>query len=194
MMTKQPASVVQHRPWSEIEDHGLLQRIAGANKQAFTELARRHMPVMLGFARRYVSGSDAEDIVQETLTRVWLKAGQWQDRGVSPRSWIMRIVYNLCMDNLRSERWDTEPTTDELKCSAATPERAYEHDCRQHQLTRALQALPERQRSAIFLTVYHTMSNRETAAVLKVSVEALESLLSRGRKRLKEIIKQQGES
>ena len=193
-MAKQPVSVVEHRPWSEINDHGLMPHIAGANKQAFTELARRHMPVMLGFAKRYVNISDAEDVVQEALTRLWLKASQWQDRGLSVRSWLMRIVYNLCMDHRRAQHGNTEQLTDEFGSSLATPEGIYEQDMRQRQLAQALQNLPERQRSAIYLTLYHAMSNKEIAEVLGVSVEALESLLSRGRKGLKEIIKQQGEA
>lgn len=172
-----------------------MQAIAGANKAAFTELARRHMPMMQGFARRYVSVSDSEDVVQEALTRVWLKACQWQDRGVSPRSWLMRIVYNLCMDSLRGQRSDTEEAGDEMAGPGAVPELAVEQAAQQRQLSVALQALPERQRSAILLSVYQALSNRETAEVLGVSVEALESLLSRGRRQLKAIIKQQqGES
>jgi len=180
-----------HNPWSEIDDHGLMAEIAKANKLAFTELARRHMPVMLGFARRYINTSDAEDVVQESLTRVWLKAGQWQSRGVSPRSWLMRIVYNLCMDSLRGQRKGFEEATDALVSSADSPEQVYEKQDRQRQLTHALQALPERQRSAIFLMLYNAMSNREAADVMGISVDALESLLCRGRKGLKQIIKQQ---
>lgn len=195
MAEKQSVSVMQHSAWSGKDDHALLRAIVSANKLAFTELARRHMPLMLGFARRYVSARDAEDVVQEALTRVWLKAGQWQDRGLSPRSWIMRIVYNLCMDSLRGQRDDTEPASDELVSTHAGPELEYEQATQQHQLTQAMHALPEGQRSAIMLTVYHAMSNRETAEVLGVSVEALESLLSRGRRQLKTIIQQQqGES
>jgi RNA polymerase sigma-70 factor (ECF subfamily) len=172
-----------------------MQRTATGNKPAFTELARRHMPGMLGFARRYVHASEAEDIVQEALTRLWLKAGQWQDRGTSPRSWLMRIVYNLCMDSLRSQPKQSEQVSDEFSAPGDGPEQNYEQDAKQQQLAQAVQGLPERQRSALMLTVYHAMSNRETAEVLGVSVDALESLLSRGRRRLKQIIHQQkGES
>jgi RNA polymerase sigma-70 factor (ECF subfamily) len=188
-------TVIQHSPWSDSDDYGLMQRTATGNKPAFTELARRHMPGMLGFARRYVHASEAEDIVQEALTRLWLKAGQWQDRGTSPRSWLMRIVYNLCMDSLRSQPKQSEQVSDEFSAPGDGPEQNYEQDAKQQQLAQAVQGLPERQRSALMLTVYHAMSNRETAEVLGVSVDALESLLSRGRRRLKQIIHQQkGES
>lgn len=195
MSVSRKTAVVQHSPWSAETDPGLMQRIATGNKSAFTELARRHMPGMLSFARRYVRASEAEDIVQEALTRVWLKAGQWQDRGTSPRSWLMRIVYNLSMDSLRSQPKHVEQAGDELPSMAGGPEQDYEQVLKQQQLARAMQLLPERQCSAIMLTVYHAMSNREAAAVLELSVDALESLLSRGRRGLKENIRQQrGES
>jgi RNA polymerase sigma-70 factor (ECF subfamily) len=52
----------------------------------------------------------------------------------------------------------------------------------------ALAQLPERQREAVLLCHYHELGNIEAAAVLGVSIEALESLLSRGRKRLRELL------
>jgi len=51
-----------------------------------------------------------------------------------------------------------------------------------------LDQLPERQRTAITLTVYHGLSNKEVAEILEVSVDALESLLARGRKKLKQLL------
>jgi len=191
------AEVIQHSPWSAEADHGLMRRIATGNKPAFKEFVRRHMLAMLGFARRYVQASEAEDIVQEALTRVWLKAGQWQEQGASPLSWLMRIVYNLCMDSLRRQKvqpGQSEQDSDELPGTEAGPAQHYEQDVKQLQLARAMQKLPERQRSALMLTVYHALSNREAADVLGVSVDALESLLRRGRRGLKQIIQKQGES
>lgn len=195
MPVGQVTSIISHSPWSQESDPGLMQRIVSGNKPAFTELARRYMPCMLSFARRYVRVSEAEDIVQEALTRVWLKAAQWQDRGNSARSWLMRIVYNLCMDSLRSQVQQSDQNMEELEASSAGPVQQYEEDIRQQQVVIAMQALPERQRSAIMLTVYHAMTNSEAAEILEVSVDALESLLCRGRRSLKENIRQQqGES
>ena len=50
----------------------------------------------------------------------------------------------------------------------------------------ALGDLPERQRAAIAMAHFDGMSNGETAAVLEISVEAVESLLARGRRTLRE--------
>jgi len=184
-------TVLQHSPWSAETDLGLMSLIAAGNKSAFTELARRNMSTMLSFARRYVQHSEAEDIVQEALTRIWLKAGQWQERGLSPRSWLMRIVYNLCMDSLRKQPMLTQQLCNEQLATENGPEQNYEQDIKKQQMQMAMQGIPERQRSAIMLTVYLAMSNREAAEVLGVSVDALESLLSRGRRGLKQNISQQ---
>jgi RNA polymerase sigma-70 factor (ECF subfamily) len=56
-------------------------------------------------------------------------------------------------------------------------------------INQAMESLPERQRSAVVMCHYQGLSNREAAGILDVSVDALESLLSRGRKRLRESLK-----
>ena len=55
---------------------------------------------------------------------------------------------------------------------------------------RALDSLPERQHAAIALVHYQGLSNIETAEVLEVGVEAVESLLARGRRSLREMLAQ----
>ncbi|MGD8999481.1 MAG: sigma-70 family RNA polymerase sigma factor [Granulosicoccaceae bacterium] len=190
MSAAKPAPAGPRDAWSDSDDLGLMTALGQGDKQAFTEFARRHMPGMLGFARRYLASSEAEDVVQEAFTRVWLKAGQWQERGVSPRSWLIRIVYNLCMDTLRRRHDEDEQALAGLADTAAGPAQQHEQDVVHAQLMQALRALPERQRSALTLTVYHALSNRETADVLGISIDALESLLSRGRRHLKDILQQ----
>ena len=65
-------------------------------------------------------------------------------------------------------------------------------DCRKRLVVTRVQAalaqLPERQREAILLCHFQELGNIEAAAVLELSVEALESLLSRGRRRLRELL------
>ena len=68
---------------------------------------------------------------------------------------------------------------------SATPAKSLEERQREGQVHAALSALPERQRAAIELCYYQDVSNIEAANILDVSVDALESLLSRGRRKLK---------
>ncbi len=59
------------------------------------------------------------------------------------------------------------------------------------QVARALQMLAPRQREAIVLTYYQELSNVDAAALMDISVEALESLLARGRRALRTHLKEQ---
>jgi RNA polymerase sigma-70 factor (ECF subfamily) len=76
---------------------------------------------------------------------------------------------------------NTEHTTDSLQREETA-----------QAVERALQQLPERQRSAIVLCYYQEMSNRDAAQVLNISITALESLLARGRRSLKTLLSEQG--
>ncbi len=76
-----------------------------------------------------------------------------------------------------------EPETGTAGTSEATE--AQIRDEEQRRLRRAIEELPERQRSALVLCHYQGLSNRDAAQILDVSVEALESLLARARRSLK---------
>ena len=179
-----------------MNDQQLMAHIAQGDKAAFTEFVSHYLNKMVDFACRYVSRrADAEDIVQEAFERVWRKASSWQDKDVPPRSWLYRIVYNLCMDELRKNR-NTASIADDIEPgTTATPEEGLHQEVQQRKLQMALQSLPERQRTALVLCAYHGLSNREAAAILAVSVDALESLLARGRRTLRErLLEAEGKS
>ncbi len=166
-------------------DGTLMALIARGDKHAFGELMQRHLPAVTNFNKQYLP-LEAEDISQEAFLRLWNKAPEWRDQGLSAKAWLLRVSYNLCIDELRKRKADAlEDRELQLSDEHASGERllAARADLQQQML--ALQALPERQRSAITLCVYSGLNNKEAAAVLKVSVDALESLLARGRKTLK---------
>ncbi len=169
----------------EADDHELMQRIAEGDRNAFGLLMRRHLPAVMNFNRQYLP-LEAEDVAQEAFIRLWKKAPQWRELGVSPKAWLMKVSYNLCIDELRKRKTET---LDDLPMQIADPsgssERFWGARSDLQQQMRALNALPERQRSAIVLSVCSGLNNREAAAVLNISVDALESLLARGRRTLK---------
>lgn len=168
----------------DIECQQLL-RIAKGDKQAYAELLASLLPALLAFIRRYVhEPALAEDIAQETFLRVWQRAGDWQPREHSPRSWIYRIALNLSIDSLRRQK-NTTDSLDEL-ISSESPE--YDTITRnQHQhLHTAIAQLPERQRTALYLCAFQGLSNKEAAAIMKLGIDALESLLSRARRSIRQ--------
>jgi RNA polymerase sigma-70 factor (ECF subfamily) len=99
--------------------------------------------------------------------------------------WLRRVVSNLAIDRIRA-RWRTE-VTDNLPEVPVVPDqvKALEGEEVAQRVDHALQALPERQRHALTLFHFEGLSQREVAASMSISDEAVESLLARGRRGLK---------
>lgn len=160
--------------------------VAQGDRDAFTEIVTRHLPPVVHFAMRYVGRRpDAEDVAQEAFIRLWKHAPEWEEKGFSIRSWIYRITYNLCIDELRKRKPMTTVEDEVTLASTEQPDEDLYQDQRQRRVAAALNDLPERQRTALVLCVYQGLSNQDAATVMNVSIEALESLLSRARRMLK---------
>ena len=142
--------------------------------------------------------TEVEDIRQETLLRLWTQADRWRPEIAALSTWLHRIAHNLCIDYLRrASRLVGEPRDGEIESLAngvsgpdqevgdADPDHALGQHRLGDQLRDALATLPERQRSALILSYYQGLSNRNAAEVLDVSVDALESLLARARRKLR---------
>jgi RNA polymerase sigma-70 factor (ECF subfamily) len=142
---------------------------------------------MTALARRMLSDpAEAEDVAQEVFLRVWRTAPNWREGQAKFETWMHRVALNLCYDRLRRRRETPDPDAG-LSLADETPGAADGLVARERaaEVHRALDALPERQRAAIVLCHFQEMTNIDAAATLEVSVEALESLLSRGRRALR---------
>lgn len=168
-------------------DEALVRRAGLGDKAAAAQLVERHTRMIYASSYRMLgSAAAAEDAVQETFLRLWRHAGKWKPQGAKFETWLYRIAMNYCLDQLRKTKREAP--------EEAAPERADSGD-RQDQkifaaerrfaIDEALEKLPERQKLAITLCHYQEMSNIEAAEVMDVSVEALESLLARGRRALR---------
>jgi RNA polymerase sigma-70 factor (ECF subfamily) len=166
-------------------DEALMARVARGDERAFQVLSRRHLPAMLGLARRFLgSAADAEDVAQEAFLRVWTHAPRWQPLAQF-RTWLTRVVVNLCLDRKRRAPWvELEAAGDIVDPAPGAGEKA-ESDERAHSLAKAIEKLPARQRSAIVLTYSEGMSNAQVAEILDTSVSAVETLLVRGKQNLR---------
>ncbi len=167
-------------------DEILLARIGHGDMGAVSVLVSRKLPKLLSLGRRLLGdAAEAEDVAQETLLRTWKQAPDWVPGKARIDTWMHRVALNLCYDRLRRRR-DTVNSDDiELVDSAAGPSARIEQAQTAQHLQAALSALPERQRVAITLCYYQEMSNIEAAALMEVSIEALESLLARARRALR---------
>ena len=175
--------------WARIHaDQAVMAAIADGDEAAFSRLVRDLAPVLLRFARAAltVSPAEAEEVVQEALIRLWQQAATWQPDG-RISTWAHRVTYRLCIDRLRRQRPSVAIDTleDSLTDPAPLPGTRLMHleDIRAVQA--AVAALPERQRTAIVLCHYQGLSQAEASAIMGLGEEAYESLLARGRRRLR---------
>ncbi len=169
-------------------DAAVLARVAAGDPVACRFVVTRHLPRVVGLARRMLDDAAlADDIAQECFVRLWAQARRWRpDARVS--TWLYRVAHNLCLDELRRRRRydDTAPeTVFDRPDDAPGPAEWYHRTECAARVGREIRALPERQRTAITLVHHHELGNVEAAAIMGVSVEALESLLARGRRRLR---------
>jgi RNA polymerase sigma-70 factor (ECF subfamily) len=166
-------------------DEALMARIARGDELAFGQLSRRHVPAMLGIARRILgNAADAEDVAQEAMLRVWTHAPRWQPLAQF-RTWLTRVVVNLCLDRKRRAPWVALEAAGDIVDPALGAGEKTENDERERLVKAAIAELPARQRAAIVLTYGDGMSNAQVAEVLDTSVSAVETLLVRGKQNLR---------
>lgn len=175
-------------------DDDLLCLVAGGDRHAFQHLVERHARSMLSLAERMTGSPDeADEIAQEAFIKIWLAAPKWRLDGPARFStWLYRVVLNLCLD--RRRRRIAVPL-DEIDEPADQSIGAFETIATEQQralLLAAMEVLPERQRAALSLYYFSEISAREAAEVLEMSVSALESLLVRGKRTLKNILADKG--
>jgi RNA polymerase sigma-70 factor (ECF subfamily) len=170
-------------------DSALLAAAVAGDQKAFASLVERHYDIVYRVVWRVTSGhADTEDIVQEAFLKLWNNPSQIR-HGVALRGWLMRVATNLAID--RSRRKQASNIEDQPEIEAMGPD-ALEQvlgDRSARDINSALARLPERQRLALSLVYFENMSNIDAAAAMEISVEAIESLLARGRRTLKADLK-----
>jgi len=160
-------------------------RTGAGDREAFRQLLDRHLGRMVAFAAR-VLGNDAgaEDVAQEAFLRLWTHAAHWQPTA-RLSTWLHRVVLNLCLDSLgRARDVALDDIAEPRDPGPSLVARMQARDIGRH-VHAALAQLPAQQRVAITLCHHQGLRNTEAAEVMGVSVEALESLLARGRRTLR---------
>jgi RNA polymerase sigma-70 factor (ECF subfamily) len=134
--------------------------------------------------------SDAEEVVQEAFMRVWVKAPNWrpQDQagGAQFGTRFHRILVNLSIDRRRKPANEELEKAGEVADEAPSALDAVEGGETSKRVAAAVAELPERQRAALALCHFEGKTNIEAAAALGITVGAVESLLVRARRALKE--------
>lgn len=178
------------------DDGILMDRIAAGNAAAFKEIFDRENAAVFKIAYIYLRDEAlAEDIAQETFTRLWNAAKNWMP-DAQVRTWLARVARNLSIDWLRkknndfkkSEAYFTEMNADRMRRNPPDTLNIIEEKHTNKVLRDAVFSLPERQREALILVYYMECHGAEAADIMGLTVAALESLLARARKNLRTIL------
>jgi RNA polymerase sigma-70 factor (ECF subfamily) len=168
------------------DDDALVRRIAQGDARAWRDLVGRHLNAVVAMAWRIVGErAEAEDVAQEAFVRLMAKAPAWQPGGAPIRAWLARVAVNLAIDRKRAQR--TAPLDEATETDEPDPGGVIGRRLDLERAVRgAMNGLPERQAAAVALVHFEGFTNQEAADMLEISVDALESLLARARRRLRD--------
>jgi RNA polymerase sigma-70 factor, ECF subfamily len=162
-----------------------ITRAAAGDAAAVSALVHRYSPSVLTLATRMLADrGEAEDVTQETFLRAWKALPDWEPRAQFS-TWLHRVALNLCYDRLRKRREALPGELPDQTDTGLAPHDALDQTQRVRAIETAIGRLPERQGAALTLCALQGHSQTEAAEIMDISVEALESLLSRARRTLR---------
>jgi RNA polymerase sigma-70 factor (ECF subfamily) len=172
-------------------DAELIAHVADGDRAAFEELHRRYARSVLGIAlRRIGDRGRAEDATQDTFASIWRSADRFDPEKGEATSWLYTVARNAIVDGLRRRR---EPPVDEAPEIAAPdpgPDDAAESGWVAWRVHRALETLPEQERSLVQLAYWSGLSQSEIAEYLGVP---LGTVKTRTRSALRRLADELGE-
>jgi RNA polymerase sigma-70 factor, ECF subfamily len=178
--------------WQSATDAALLEASARHVEPAFVVLIQRYQRDVYRLVWRISAGhADSEDIAQETFLRLWVNPAQVRE-AKALKGWLLRVASNMVMDRYRRKPMLNIEAAEDIADMAPGPDGWRELSQVSRAVDTAIAQLPDRQRMALALVHFEQMSNIAAAEVMELSVDALESLLARARRRLKEILGPEG--
>lgn len=172
---------VEERASGPTGDASLAERLRARDRSALDEIMALYWQPLVAYAERLVASRDAaEDIVQETMVRLWAAHADWTpaDR---LRGLVYRIARNLALNERRRVRV-RERHDDAARALAGPPPRTPLEDTERAEIrsavAQALDALPARRREVFILGWYHGHSYREIAEIMDISPQTVANQMS----------------
>ena len=159
-------------------DRGLAERYRAGDDGAFAVLHERHRPRMRAIAMAVLgSAEDAEDAVQDAFASTADALRLTTPRELSP--WLARVTRNAAIDLARTRRPSVPAEPDLTRPDERSGRIQVRTDLAD--LLTALQAIPERQRSALVMRELTGLGYAEIGEVLDVDESAVRGLIARAR-------------
>lgn len=173
------------------EQH-LIQRAQKGDHEAFARLVGEHQRYVYNLALRVLKDEDeALDLAQETFVRAWMALPNF--RGASQfRTWLYRIVTNLCCNRLPNLRRSIRELGDDVLVELPEPEAAFDNPARglesrelRAYLHKAIDRLDEQYRLLITLRYQDELSYEEIARILNLPLGTVKTGLFRAKEQLR---------
>lgn len=144
------------------------------------------------FLYRLNEKSLAEDLSSTTFIRAWKSRESYRQDIAGFSTWLFTIAHRVAIDYFRKNQPKIVSLDDEL-LGEHNPEALYQERAEKIMLGNAIAALPEREQEIVSLKYGAELSNKEIAALLKLSESNVSTILHRTVRRLRGIMMQQGE-
>lgn len=178
----------------------LIQRAAKGDGAAFSELMAQHESRMYAVTLRMCANrEDAQDCLQDAMLRIYRAIGSFKGQSAFS-TWIYRITMNTCLDELRRRKSRSASSLDTLLESGWSP--AEEDDVperhaiaseQRRTIDQAISQLPDDMRAAVVLRDIQGFTYDEIADMLGANIGTVKSRISRGRERLRQILRENAE-
>ena len=179
-----------------MEETELIQLASQGDLGAFNELVLKYQNLVFSHAYGLLGNDVAEDITQDAFILAFRK--MYQFRGGALRAWLLKIVTNLCYDEMRTwkrtrlqplepvnEHGETNESPYWIRDPNPLPEQSLEMVELLEEIQRGLSTLPINFRIAVTLVDIQELSYQEAAFVMDSSISRLKSRLARGRSMLR---------
>lgn len=157
-------------------EHQQVQSLRVDDEKAFDELFRAWYTPLVRYAFTFTDGDldEAEELVQETFAKFWTQRATL-DLQHSVKAYLYRMVHNLALNRLRSQRIQERYTDHQMRQMAQEYEAPKDDPELQHRFQDVLKTLPAQCRQVFELSRFESLKYREIADQLGISIKTVET-------------------
>jgi len=167
----------------------LLQAVATGDASAFRQLYDLCAPQVYSLALSYTQEEQsAEEITQDVFTIIFKKAATFKGNA-AVRTWIYRITVNTSLNFIKKKKrssWLSLGVEKQKTADFVHPGVILENKEHAAMLYRLIETLPSQQKTAFILSFIEELPRQEVADIMETSLKAVESLLQRAKKKLRD--------
>jgi RNA polymerase sigma-70 factor, ECF subfamily len=174
-----------------LADEDLISLVEAADAEAFATLYDRHSRAAFSLAYRMMGERQAaEDLAQDAFLKVWRSASSYRAERGSVRTWILSIVHNRGIDQIRSQA-SRRRTQDKIEASAprSQPSEAFAETWRnsqRDQVREALNTLPPEQLTILELAYFSGYTHVEISDLLRLPLGTVKGRMRLGLKKIRD--------